>query len=127
MSAIGGSVREFSIRGRLFAPSADSKVTIKLGGFSNEVMANGNGTSRMKKTAEAASCEGLKGAIDHNKGDLEFLQEVTDGKEFVPFSVTLVEGSTFQGNAQLLEMPALDSEDATSELKLGFDGKITRQ
>ena len=55
MPQVGGSAKECSIRGRIFAVTADADVKIKLGGYSNEVQPNGNSTARLIKTAEAAA------------------------------------------------------------------------
>jgi hypothetical protein len=127
MSAIAGSVKECSIRGRGFKPASDDDVKITLGGYSNDTSPNGDTTVVMVKTSEAAGVEGLNVMIDHDKGDLEFLQEIADGKDFVDFSITLADDSTFQGKCIPKDLPALSTKAARCELKLGFNGKITRQ
>jgi type VI protein secretion system component Hcp len=127
MSYVSGSVKESAIRGRTFASPADTEVTIKLGGYANAVNPNGNNTSGMEKTAEAAGIEGLVVMVDHDKADPDFLQEIADGLKFEPFTITLVDGNTYQGKAQILDMPGFTTKKNTVELKLGFDGKITKQ
>lgn len=128
MSATGGSVKECSIAGRIYSPAGDVDVKMNLGGYSNEVQPNGDGTSRQVKTITAASVEGLAVSIDHDKGDLTALQAIADGTDFVPFSITFVDDTTFQGKCQIVgDLPAVSSKAATAELKLGFDGKITPQ
>jgi hypothetical protein len=128
MSAVGGSVKECSIRGRIFAPAGDAEVKMNLGGYQNDIHANGDGSSRQEKTMTAASLEGLVISIDHDKSDLSFLQEISDGSDFVPFSITYVDDTTFQGKCQIMgDLPAVGTKTSTAELKLGFDGKITPQ
>lgn len=127
MPQVGGSAKECSIRGRIFACMADVDVKIKLGGSSNEVQPNGNGTSRLIKTAEAGAIEGLKVGINHDQGDPEFLQEVADSNEFVDVTVTLADDTVYQGSCQLTDMPGFSSKDAVAELTLAADGKITKQ
>lgn len=127
MPQVGGSAKECSIRGRIFAVTADAEVTIKLGGFVNEVQANGNGTSRLIKTAEPGGIEGLVVGINHDQGDPEFLQEIADSHEFVEVTVTLSDDTTYQGSCQLTDMPGFSSKNATAELTLMADGKITKQ
>lgn len=127
MAQVGGTVTECTIDNRPFAPAGDAKVVIKLGGFSNEVAPNGNGTSRLLKTAEAGSVEGLSVAIDHDQADAQFLQDTQDGQKFVPFTITLADGNTYQGSVQITDMPGFDTSSATADLKLAADGKITRQ
>src|SRR3954470_10358507 len=102
MSALGGSVKECSIRGRIFAPASDAEVKMSLGGYVNDIHANGDGTARQEKTMTPAALEGLVIAIDHDKGDLSFLQEISDGNVFVPFSITYIDDTVFQGKAQIM-------------------------
>jgi hypothetical protein len=127
MAAVGGSVLECSLRGRLLIPTADCDVKLKLGGSSNDRESNGNSTGRLIKTSEAGSVEGLAIEIDHDRDDLSFLQEVCDGTEFVDFSITLASGHTYQGKVQLQELPPLSTKSTTAELKLVADGKFSLQ
>jgi hypothetical protein len=127
MSYVGGSVKDFSISGRTFPPTADSDVTIKLGGYVNERQSNGNGTGRKIMTAESGGVEGLKVAIDHSRNDPKFLQDIADGKDFVEFTITLADDNTYMGKVTITDMPGFSSKDATAELKLAAEGKITRQ
>jgi hypothetical protein len=127
MAAIGGSVLGCSIAGRSFTVPNDTEVTIELGGFENDTPGNGDGTSREIKTAKAASVEGLKVVVDHDRDDFSFLQDTADSKGFKPFTITLVDGNTFQGSTQIKDMPGYSTKDAVAELKLGFTGKITKQ
>lgn len=127
MASIGGSVKECSVKGRIFAPAGDVEVKIELGGYENETPPNGDGSSRQIKTIKAAGVEGLKVSVDHDKDDLSFLQGVADGRDFVPFSITLVDDNTYQGKCQMKDMPSYSTKDGLAELKLGFTGKITKQ
>lgn len=128
MSATGGSVKEWSLRGRSMKADGEADVKMTLGGYSNEAKANGDLSARQIKTAMLPSVEGLVTEIDHEKDDLSFLQEVADGGAFEPFTITYVDGTTFQGKAQLVgDLPAYGSKEATCEVKLAFTGKITPQ
>jgi len=49
MAATGGSIESITMDGREFAVAADAESQRKLGGFENEVQANGNGTARIIK------------------------------------------------------------------------------
>jgi hypothetical protein len=127
MATIGGSVESCSIRARLFACAADADVTIKTGGFSNEIQPNGNGTARMVKTRELPSVEGLVVSLNHDAGDLQFLQEIADGLEFVDFTITLASGHTYQGKMQITEAPAGSTQSSTCELALTGEQELTLQ
>jgi len=50
MSGIGGSIEEVTMNGRTFAVAADADSNRFLGGFVNDVQANGNGSARLIKT-----------------------------------------------------------------------------
>ena len=71
--AIGGSIEEITLSGRSFAVAADAEAQRKLGGFENEVLANGNGTARLIKTRVPLSIDGLTLEVDDDRGDQEYL------------------------------------------------------
>lgn len=127
MASIGGSVKEWSIAGRNFTAPGDNEVTIELGGYENDTPPNGDGSSREIKTVKAASVDGLKAVIDHDRDDPKFLQDTADTPGFKPFTITLTDGNTYQGKAQIKDMPGFSTKDATADVKLGFSGKITKQ
>jgi hypothetical protein len=78
MGAVGGSIESVSLNGRNFAVAADAEAQRKLGGFENEVMANGDGTARLIKTRVPLSLDGLTVEVDDDRGDQEFLHDLTD-------------------------------------------------
>lgn len=127
MAIVGGSLRECSINNRVFQCPADAAVKIMLGGFSNEIAPTGSGKSIMQKTRVTSGIEGLVVAIDANNDDLRFLQDIADGAEFVPVTVTLADGNTYSGSQQITEPPAHDTQKATCELKLAGEDTIERQ
>ena len=59
MPAVGGSIQSISIRGRIFPVASDAEANKKLGGFENEVQANGDGTARKVMTRVPWSIDGL--------------------------------------------------------------------
>ena len=127
MSAVGGSILEIAIRGRTFAVAADADATIDLGGFSNEVKANGNGTARLIKTRKPWMVSGVKVAIDNTRSDREFLKQIADAQDFVPCTITLVDGITYQGRGILVGDFNGSSADATAEIGLSGPGDATQQ
>lgn len=101
MAVIGGSVESVNIAGRNFGVPADTEVQIKLGGFENETQSNGNGSVRQIKTRVPAVLSGLMVEIDDDRGDHEFLQGLSDGSDYYPVNITLVNGKTFSGDLQI--------------------------
>lgn len=127
MSTVGGSIQECSIDGRVFAVAADADVTVKLGGSSNDVQANGNGTVRIIKTTEPWSVAGLNVEIDNNRGDHDFLQERADGNVLVSVTFTHADGNTRQGKGTITGGLEGSTQNATASLNLMGEGKLELQ
>lgn len=123
---IGGSVEHAAIAGRLFAATADGDVSIKLGGYSNKEEMNGNRTVRYTKTVEAASVEGLEVEVNHDRADLEFLQEKANSLEPFDFEIKLVSGHIYSGKMQITDMPEFGTQKSTAKLKLA-GAELTQQ
>lgn len=127
MSATGGSIESVAIRGRLFPVAADADVGIKLGGFENEVQANGNGTARQVKTRIPWALDGVSLSVDHNKDDLAFLQGIANGKEDVTIAITLASGDVFHGRGTITGEVKLQTQNTTSAIGFMGPGKLTKQ
>ncbi len=127
MPAIGGSIQSISIRGRLFAVASDAEANIKLGGFENEVAANGNATARLIKTRVPWSIDGLQIEIDNTRADHEFLKEIADSLEFVDFTIELAGGAIFQGEGQLVDEVTVSTQSATATIAAMGPANLTQQ
>lgn len=127
MPATGGSIESVSIRGRLFPVAADADVNRKVGGFENEVQPNGDGTARLIKTRVSWMLDGLTVEIDDNRADHEFLQEIADGNDFVPITITLASGVTWQGTGTIVGEFQMSTQAATAQLSLGGPDVLTQQ
>jgi len=127
MAAIGGSIESLTIRGRNFAVAADAEANRKLGGFENEVLANGDGTARKIMTRVPLSLDGVTLEMDDSRGDHEFLQEVANLKDFVVIAITYASGITYQGSATIVGEFQASSQSATAPVSLMGPGTLTRQ
>jgi hypothetical protein len=125
--AVGGSIESVSIRGRNFPVASDADVTRKLGGFENEVQANGDGSARNIKTRVPWALSGLQIEVDENRADQQFLQEIADNNEFVDMSITYASGSTYQGTGTITDELAFSSQSATASVSLMGRGNLTQQ
>lgn len=125
--AVGGSIESVTLEGRIFPVAADAESQRKLGGFENEVQANGDGTARLIKTRVPLSIEGLTVEIDDNRGDHEFLQDLSDRNDFFPIVITYASGASYQGTAQLTGGAQASSQNATAAINLMGPGKLTKQ
>lgn len=127
MPAIGGSIESVSLDGRLFAVTADAEVQRKLGGFENEVQANGDGTARQLKTRVPCMFDGLAVEVDDTRGDHEFLQSLADGSDFFPVVVTYASGESYQGTMQISGELQMSNQNATAAFSLAGSQALTRQ
>jgi hypothetical protein len=127
MAAVGGSIESITINGRNFGVAADAESQRKLGGFENEVQANGNGTARMIKTRVPLMVDGLTLECDDARGDHEFLQSVSNANDFVPIAITYASGVTYQGRATITGELQASSTSATAAVSLSGPGELTRQ
>lgn len=127
MTAVGGSIESVNLSGREFAVAADAEAQRKLGGWENEVQANGDGTARLIKTRVPLSIAGLTIEIDDNRGDQEFLQDLADQNDFWPLGITYASGVTYQGTGQIVGENPASSQNATAAIDLMGPGKLTKQ
>lgn len=127
MAAIGGSIESVTLEGRSFSVASDAEVSRKLGGFENEVQANGDGTARLVKTRVPLMLDGLTIQIDDGRGDNEFLQDLANSNDFFPIAITYASGETYQGSAQITGEMQVSSQAATASLSIMGQGILTKQ
>jgi len=127
MGATGGSIESVTLDGRTFSVAGDADSPRSLGGFDNEVEANGDGTARLIKTRMPWEASDLTVAIDDLNGDHEFLQNLSDGNSLFPITVAYASGAVFQGTGQIAAGVKVSSTNATAALGLKGSGKMTLQ
>lgn len=127
MTAIGGSIASVILDGREFPVAADADASRKLGGFENEVMANGDGSARQVKTRVPWAITGLTVEVDNDRGDQEFMQALADRNDFYPIAVTYPGGETYQGTGAVAGENPASSQSATLAIELSGPGKFTKQ
>jgi len=127
MAAVGGSIETITLNGRIFPVAFDADVARKLGGFENENMANGDGTSRLIKTRVLWSLSGLQVEADDSRGDHEFVQALADRNDYFPIAVTYASGDTYQGTGQISGENTASSQSATLTIDLSGPGTLTKQ
>lgn len=127
MAGVGGSIESIILDGRNFAVAADAESQRKLGGFENEVQANGDGTARIIKTRVPLSLDGLTLEIDDDRADQEFLQELSNRNDFFPVVISYASGNDYQGIAQIVGETQVSSQNATAAVSLMGPGILTKQ
>ncbi len=124
---IGGSILSVSIRGRLYSVASDADVSMDLGGYSNEVQSNGDGSARIIKTRKPWMLENIVVVLDQDRGDLKELQDIADGNTYVPITIELVDGNVYQGNGTVSGDLKGSTQNATASITLAGKDKLTQQ
>lgn len=127
MASIGGSVESVSISGRRFAVAADADTQRDLGGVSNAVEPNGDGSGRLIKTRKSPMFEGLVLEIDDDRGDQEYLQAKANEPGFFAVAVTYASGRVYQGLGQIVDDIKVSSNAATATVSIAGTGVFTAQ
>lgn len=125
--SVGGSIESLALSGRIFSVAADSDSNRKLGGWENEVQANGDSTARLIKTRVPLSLDGINISIDDTRGDAEYLQELQDSNDFFDIAITYASGVTYQGSAQIVGETQISSQNTTATISLMGPGVLSRQ
>lgn len=123
----GGSPQVAYINGREFEIPADNDPNLKIGGYKNSSEANGSGSGRLIKTRFLPGVEGLQLVVDESRGDLEYLQDLQDSKDYFKFSITLITEGTWYGRLQMDDEIKFSPQKTIVDLNLTGTGKLTRQ
>lgn len=126
MAAVGGSIESITLNGRNFSVAADSDVSRKLGGWENEVEANGDGTIRIVKTRVASNLGGITLSIDDTRADDEYLHKLKALKDAFPVAITLASGVVYQGDMVIIGEVSTSTQNSTAEIELSGT-ELTRQ
>ena len=127
MAAVGGSIESITLAGRNFAVTADAESQRKLGGFEGDVQVNGDGTARFIKTRVAFMIEGITVEIDDDRGDQEYLQELSNRNDYFPIVISYPSGNDYQGSAQIVGETTASSQNASASISLSGPGVLTKQ
>lgn len=114
----GGSVQGVTLNGRYFPVDKEADVSIVLGGYINEKLANGDGSSRNKKTRVIGGVKGLVLSCDNDRSDQEFIQLLADSTTDFDYDVTLVDGTVYSGLGQVEGEFEYKTMDSTCELEI---------
>ena len=124
---VGGSIENISIANRPFSVAADADSNRKLGGFENEIVSNGDGTTRTKKTRVPWMLDGVVVNIDDENGDAEYLQNLADTKKDFDIVITYVSGIIYQGSGQFSGELPVASQATTMPVAFGGPGRLRKQ
>jgi hypothetical protein len=126
-NAVGGSIESLTLDRRTFSVAADADVQRALGGYVNEVEANGDDSVRLLKTRAPWSVEDLTVSLDDLLGDHEFLQDLADGNSMFAIVVSYASGAIWQGTGQIVGDIKASNSKATASISLKGSGRFTQQ
>ncbi len=124
--AIGGANKQYTVGGLKLSPTADNNPDFGLGGNTNSVEDNGDGTLRVIVETKGGRIEGLEVAAD--PGKLEALQKLAnDPFTLVPFTVTRPDGRIYQ--AMGIVTGDVQEQNGTATITFDFhaEGSFTLQ
>lgn len=124
--ATGGSVEKLSIDGRPFSVPADSDFSLKIGGFENEVQANGDASARDVMTRVPWMLSGGAVSIDPDRDDQEFLQNLADTPGFHTVTIKLINGTTYTGEGKIVEAMENKTMNTVMDISFAGRGKLTK-
>lgn len=127
MASVAGSIRQLAVDGRIFSVAADNDQSRDLGGYTNEVAPNGDGTARVIQTATQWMIDGITVACDPIKSDQEFLQEFQDGGTMKDCQVTYADGSVYSGLGIITGGVKYSNNTAFATFNLHGQGKLEKQ
>ena len=125
--AVGGSIESIAFAGRIFPVASDAEATRKLGGFENDLQANGDGSVRLIKTRIPWALEGVQVEVSDTRADQEFLQAKSNAKDYFPIEITFVSGITYSGRGILTSDVQYGSQSTTATLSMGGPGEFEQQ
>ena len=82
---------------KIFAVKAGEDITQDLGGYTSELMVNGNLTGHKSMSAKAWELSGVSLEADAGDGSLEFLQDISDSPKLSTIVWSHINGSVYKG------------------------------
>jgi hypothetical protein len=122
---VAGPFESHTLGGRRFACDAEDAIQMQLSGKSNDVVPNGDGTSRVKQSRVVASIEGANLSFDPDAGDPEYLQELRDSGKPFDYSGTANDGTIYAGSMQITDDLKFDFKEGTVSVTL--KGSVQKQ
>jgi hypothetical protein len=122
---LAGPFESHTLGGRRFGCDAEDAIQMQLSGKSNDVVPNGDGTSRVKQSRVVASIEGANLTFDPENGDPEYLQELRDAGKMFDYSGTTNDGTIYAGSMQITDDLKFDFKEGT--VSVTMKGFVTKQ
>jgi len=126
MPAIGGSPETVSLDGREFTWTEDSDINRSLGGYTNTVLQNGDGSSRLITNRKGWRLEGGSIVIDNAKNDQEYIETLIASKRFFNVVVTYAGPVSYAGKGQIEGDANFANQTASMPITLAGTGQLKK-
>lgn len=93
----GGDIRQFKLNGKEFDVPSGTAISVTPQGLTNTYSASGNGNVSGTQVRIPAKLSGVQVSIDNSNDDYNFLCDIRDKGEFVPVTITLADGTAWNG------------------------------
>ena len=127
MAIVYGSIVECHIKDRIFPVPADTETNRDLGGWSNEVEQNGDGSGRMVKTRTPGVVEGLVLSLDEVRGDQQYLKACADSHDFFECTLVYAGGEIYSGTGTITDKISVNSMKGTCPVTIKSPGGLDKQ
>ena len=127
MAATGGSLESLNIHGRNFSVAGDAAASRMIGGGSNEVQINGNGSVRLVTTRTAWKITGIEVSVDNDNEDQEYIQGVIDSKVLGVMNLVHAGGTTYTGTGTVTGDFEVDTQKTTATIEISGSNKLVKQ
>lgn len=127
MAAVGGDLQSCTIADRIFPVVRENDPDISPGGLTPQsVEMNGDGSARVILNQEPWMVEGLEIALDPDRDDEEFLNEIQERGEPVSMTLVDVKGRARGGSGVILKPVKFKPQSSTASVDLGGGGKFVK-
>ena len=123
----GGSLQSLTLNGRYFTVTVDTEVIRGLGGYTNEILMNGDGTTRNIQTLSPWKLDGINVVVDDDNLDQEFLQGLMNLKSEFPITATYTGNVTYQGTGQITGDNDYSNQTSSATITLMGSRNLTQQ
>lgn len=127
MASVVGSLRWISLNGIKFPVAGDSDPSRDLGGYKNELMMNGDGTSRTKQEVKPWSYESLTVELDDDEGSQEYIQNLINNGTDVQVTVCHVDNTIYSGTGKVTGDLKRSTQSGTADITLSGGGELSKQ
>jgi hypothetical protein len=127
MTAIAGSLVEFSIDNTPLSVAADSDGERDIGGKSNEDKPTGSGGVIRVQTRKPWMFGGVNVVCDDSGQVQEFLQGIADAGVDVPCRFQMASGVIYQGSGCITGDIKYSSQNGTCQIQLSGPGTLQQQ